>query len=187
MKNVILDLDNTLISAEALEDFPFNKEGAKEKSIQFAIHDMDGYYIIFERPLVQEFLDFLFENYNVSVWTAASKDYALFIVEQVLLQDPSRKLDYIMFSHHCDISKKKYTYSKQLKLIFDVFQLPNYNKYNTIIIDDLDEVHKCQPDNSIHIKEFEILDNGSENDRELERTRKQIKAIFQKLDTINEQ
>lgn len=181
-KNVLLDLDNTLLSAEALEDFPFDKEGIKEKSIQFALHDMDSYYIVFERPLVQEFLDWLFENYNVSVWTAASKDYALFVIDKIILTKPNRKLEYIMFSYHCDISKKKYKYSKQLKLVFDHFKLEGFNKHNTIIIDDLDEVHTCQPENSIHIKAFEILDDGSEYDTELQNTKSQVKDIFKKLD-----
>ena len=63
--NVILDLDNTLISAEAIEDFPFANSGIREKAIQFKIHDMDGYYIVFERPHLQEFLDFIFEIYSV--------------------------------------------------------------------------------------------------------------------------
>ncbi len=182
MKNVILDLDNTLLSAEAIEDFPFNEKGIKEKAVQFAIHDMDGYYIVFERPLVQKFLDHLFDTYNVSVWTAASKDYALFIIDKIILKNPSRQLDYIMFSHHCDISKKKYKYSKQLKLIFDVFKLPGYDKNNTLIIDDLDEVHQCQVNNSIHIPAFEILSKNSEYDRELENTEVQIKKVFKNLE-----
>ena len=44
---------------------------------KFSYHDMDGYYIVFERPGLQEFLDYLFANYIVSVWTAATKDYAI--------------------------------------------------------------------------------------------------------------
>jgi len=180
-KNVFLDLDNTLISAEALEDFPFKQEGIREKAIKFAIHDMDGYYIIFERPHVQEFLDWLFENYNVSVWTAASKDYALFVIEKIVLKNPDRKLDWIFSSYHCDISKKKYSKSKQLSLVFDHFKLDGYNKNNTIIIDDLKEVSDCQPNNSIHIKAFEILESGSENDVELFRTRGQVESVMKKL------
>lgn len=178
--NVVLDLDNTLISAEAIEDFPFDKDGIKDKSIKFAIHDMDGYYIIFERPYAQDFLDWLFANYDVSVWTAASKDYALFIIEHILLKKPGRQLQYILFSHQCDLSKQNFNgNSKNLKMIFDKFKLPGFNKDNTIIIDDLDEVYNSQPKNAIHIKEFEILDEGSEYDKELKNTiPEQIKEKF---------
>lgn len=172
--NVFLDLDNTLISAEAVEEFPFKKKGMKEKAVQFTIHDMDGYYIVFERPGVQEFLDWLFDNYNVSVWTAASKDYALFIIDRVLLTKHGRKLDYILFSYHCELSRKMHRSHKQLKLVFDTFQLPGYTPENTIIIDDLHEVQKCQPNNAFQIHAFEILKDGSEDDRHLVSMRKLI-------------
>lgn len=174
--NVFLDLDNTLISAEAVEEFPFKKKGMKEKAVQFTIHDMDGYYIVFERPGVQEFLDWLFEHYNVSVWTAASKDYALFIIDRVLLAKPNRKLDYILFSYHCELSRKIHKSHKQLKLVFDVFKLPGYTPENTIIIDDLHEVQKCQPNNAFQIHAFEILKDGSEGDRHLISMRKLIES-----------
>lgn len=176
--NVILDLDNTLISAEALEEFPFEEKGIKEKAKNFTIHDMDGYYIVFERPNLQIFLDWLFENYNVAVWTAASKDYALFIIDQIILKKPNRKLDFILFSYHCDISRKKYKYSKQLKLIFDVFKIDNYNDNNTIIIDDYDEVYKCQTSNCIPVKAFNILAQDSEKDNEFKKIKKEIVKKF---------
>jgi hypothetical protein len=69
--NVVLDLDQTLVSAEDWNTQDFKKYKKKAKKFQF--HDMDGYYIVFERPNLQSFLDYLFANFNVSVWTAASK------------------------------------------------------------------------------------------------------------------
>jgi RNA polymerase II subunit A small phosphatase-like protein len=168
-KNVILDLDNTILSAESMEDFPFHKPEMKEKALKFTIHDMDGYYIIFERPRVQEFLDYLFANFNVSVWTAASKDYALFVIENIILAKPDRQLSFIFFSYHCKISKNLYNRSsKNLKLIWEKFYLGNeFNAKNTIIIDDLPEVCESQPKNCIAIYPFEILEKGSENDNVL--------------------
>jgi TFIIF-interacting CTD phosphatase-like protein len=177
-ENVFLDLDNTLVSAEPIEKFPFNESGMKEKATKFKIHNMDDYYIVFERPFVQEFLDFLFDNYNVCVFTAASKDYALFILDKILLKRSNRKLDYFFFSYHCDISAQIFDYSKKLKMLFDIFKLDGFNKKNTIIIDDLDEVYECQPDNCINIKAFEILDEGCENDTELKKMPKRIREKF---------
>ena len=103
---LILDIDNTLICAEVSKEFPYNKKGIKEKALNFPIHDMDGYYIIFERPFLQDFLDYVFDNFNVSIWTAASKDYALYIIKNVILNKPNRKFNCIFFSYHCNISKK---------------------------------------------------------------------------------
>jgi FMN phosphatase YigB (HAD superfamily) len=181
-QTVLLDLDNTLISAEAMEEFPFKKKGIQEKAIQFAIHDMDGYYIVFERPHVQEFLDWLFSEYNVGVWTAASKDYALFIIEKIVLADrPERKLDFIFFSYHCDVSKKHYSTSKKLQLLFDQFKL--YKPNSTIIIDDLPEVFKCQPKQAIPIYPFEILKENSENDNELIQLKEKIPLKFSELES----
>jgi TFIIF-interacting CTD phosphatase-like protein len=167
VKNILLDLDNTLISAEPITDFPFTKEGMREKAMNFPIHNMDGYYIVFERPDLQDFLDYLFSNYNVAVWTAASKDYAIFIVEHILLKKPNRTLDFILFSYHGDIAYKKHKGTKNLKLIWDTLELDGYTPDNTIIIDDLKDVYDTQPTNAINIKAFEILDDGSEHDKEL--------------------
>lgn len=164
VKNVFLDLDNTLISAEPIEDFPFGRKNIKRKALQFSIHNMDGYYIVFERPGLQEFLDNLFANYNVSVWTAASKDYALFIIDKIILTKPNRQLDYVFFSYHGDLSKKMYRNPKDLRLLWEVFKLRDYTADNTIIIDDYIDVVKNQRNNSIQIHPFEILDEGSERD-----------------------
>ena len=61
--NVILDLDSTLICAEPIESLP------KGDFSEFKVYNMDDYYKVFERPYLQEFLDFLFANFNVSIWT----------------------------------------------------------------------------------------------------------------------
>jgi len=160
--NVVLDLDQTLISAEDWipADFAKNKNKAKK----FEFHDMDGYYIVFERPHLQEFLDYLFANFNVSVWTAASKDYALFIIDKIILTKPERSLDWIFFSYHCDLSNKKKGASKSLEMFWDEYKLEGYTKDNTVIIDDYDEVYKTQPDNCIIAVPFEFDKDGSEKD-----------------------
>ena len=159
---VLLDLDNTLIFAEPTEDYDFNKN--KDKAEKFNYHDMDGYYIVFERPGVQKFLDYLFANYTVSVWTAASKDYALFVIQKIILQKPGRKLDHIFFSYHCDVSSGKKSGTKDLETLWDIFKLPGYSNDTTVILDDYDEVHRTQPGNCIIAIPFEFSTDGSEND-----------------------
>lgn len=161
---LILDLDQTIISAEASEEFDFKKY--TDKSKLFRYDDMDGYYIIYSRPHLQEFLDYAFKNFNVTIWTAASKDYALFIIEKIVINNkPDRKLDFIFFSYHCDLSKKKKKYSKELCMLWDIHKLPGYSEKNTVIIDDYkSDVHKCQPNNCIIAPPFEFTKEGSEND-----------------------
>ena len=177
--NIVLDLDQTIISAEPLEEFNLSKyndkiKSHKEKWGENSVADMDGYYIVFSRPYLQEFLDYIFENFNVVIWTAATKDYALFIIKHLILgydiktqtyKYPNRKIDFIFFSYHCEWSEYERKYTKELCMIWDKHQLPGYSQSNTVIIDDYKaDVHKCQPNNCIIARAFKIKKKGSEND-----------------------
>ncbi len=177
---VVLDLDQTLISSESIRDF--DEDEFPEKSGLFDKYVMDDYYIIYARPHLQEFLDYLFHNFNVTVWTAASKDYALYILEHIVLQNrPERCLDFFFFSYHCGLSKKFKKGSKNLKMLWDVHRLPGYTDKNTVILDDyVEDVHRIQPNKCIIAPPFEFLDKGSENDHFL-------KDLIPHLDIMKEQ
>jgi hypothetical protein len=161
--NIFLDLDQTVISAEESEDFKPKKH--KNKMKKFKYYYMDDYYVIFERPNLQLFLDYLFTNFNVSIWTAAGKDYALFIIKNIILANKkNRKLDYIFFSYHCNISKDYTNNTKDLTMLWKTYKFGKFNKHNTVILDDYDEVYNTQPNNCIIAKPFEFLDEDSEKD-----------------------
>lgn len=167
--NIFLDLDQTVISAETTtEDEKFDWKKHKDKAKKFRYKNMEGYYIIFERPGLQKFLDFLFANFNVSIWTAASKDYALFIIEKIILNNKkNRKLDWIFFSYHCDISKLTKKGTKDLSIMWNEYNIPGYTKDNSVIIDDNVEVYNTQTGNCIIASPFEFTHDGSENDHYL--------------------
>lgn len=183
---LVLDLDQTLISAEASEELDFNKY--KDKSKKFRSDDMDGYYMVYSRPYLQEFLDYIFKEFNVTIWTAASKDYALFIIEKIILNNvPERKLDFIFFSYHCDLSKKKKKHSKELCMLWDIHNLPGYTNKNTVIIDDYKaDVHKCQPNNCIIAPPFEFPQEGSENDTFLKDVIPQLTKMKNRIEQNDE-
>lgn len=191
--SILLDLDQTLISAEATDEIDFSKY--KHKEGKFRVDNMDGYYMVYSRPHLQEFLDYLFKNFNVTIWTAASKDYALFIVDKIILNNqPERKLDFIFFSYHCDLSKKNKKYSKELCMLWDIHKIPGYSYKDTVILDDYKaDVHKCQPNNCIIATPFEFTKEGSENDRflldlipELEKMKQRIKEENEDItNTVN--
>lgn len=173
IRNIILDLDETLISAIDTEDLK-NKtklDDYKKRKNLFRTHSMDTDYIIIERPGVQTFLDFLFKNYNVSVWTAASKDYALFVIDKVILKKNTRKLDFILYGSHCDHSRERSGCIKQLN---QLFHFHNYYPTNTIIIDDNRNVIEKQNNLVIPIKPFQFFKKDSENDNKLESIREKI-------------
>lgn len=193
MINILLDLDQTLISAEVLqededdidEDYEeeiYDIDEYKMKAINFDFENMDNYYVIFARPGLQRFLDFLFANFNVSVWTAASKDYAMFIIEKMILMNkPERKLDYVFCSYHCKITDKVKNGTKDLSILWDKYKLPGYNKNNTYILDDYDEVYETQPDNCIIAEPFYFTHEGSENDQFLGKLTNKLKKLKKRM------
>lgn len=173
--NIFLDLDETIISAIEFEKYNENKLENDKRKNNFSVYNMGKDYIVFERPHLQEFLDYLFENFNVSIWTAASKIYALFIIKNIILKNPNRQLDYIFFSYHCNLSEKFKNGLKDLSLLWDTYNLPNYKDSNTVIIDDNPEVKKtgfC-----ISAPEFIFTDRNSDQDTFLIELTSKLKKI----------
>lgn len=159
-RHIILDLDQTIISGEAIDEFEVKNEKRKKN---FNYHTMENDYYIFERPNLQKFLDYIFENFKVSVWTAASKDYALFIIENVILKKSNRRLEWIFYSYHCDISEKLTKSSKNLKVLTNHFDIEDFN-CDTFIFDDNEDVYNSQPDRCLIAQPFFFTEKGSEDD-----------------------
>lgn len=159
--NVFLDLDSTLICSLSMDGKdPEISHMPTQYQKLLKYHDMKNYYRIFERPGLQQFLTYLFDHYNVSVFTAADKDYAIFIVDRILIGGrKERKLEYLFYGYHSGISENIFKSPKDLRLLWDVFQLPGHNKCNTIIVDDLPAVYKANPNNTVRAPPFEILSN----------------------------
>src|SRR5690606_6470295 len=148
--NVILDLDNTLVSA-----IEYQKLNNIYRNTNLKYHILDKSFIIFERPYVQRFLDFLFKNFNVSIWSAGTKDYVLFIIKNVIQTSPSRKIHTILHYDHCVMSSKFYPDTpKDLRFLYNIIK--GYKSSNTFIIDDLDEVYISQPSNCIQVPRFDL-------------------------------
>lgn len=174
--NVILDLDETLVSSHGVSNFPFDKPDIRNKILNYTFHNMESYYIIFERPHLQDFLKFLFKNFNVSVWSAGSKDYVAFIVNNVILKpDPTRKLDYLLWSYHCKDSNKKHKNKKCLKILWDDYKLDEFTKKNTVLVDDMKETCQPQKKNCINVPVFDILE--TKKDSYLKELRNKLKNI----------
>jgi len=176
--NIFLDLDNTLISSLSKDE---ERKIMKPRMKKFEWKNMEGVYKVFARPGLQNFLDYLFQNFNVSVWTAASKSYALFIIDKFILENhPERTLDYILFSHHCRRSKRQKNAQKSLDMLKTVYNLHDFDLNSTYIIDDHPEVYKTQPKNCIHIKPFEFTDRRSYEDTELNNIKNKLEKITSK-------
>ena len=187
--NIVLDLDNTLLCAVDFReinnrnfDNVFNE---KLKYVDF-IFEEKPLYRIFLRPNLEDFLDFLFEEFNVSVFTNAEKDYADFVVRNIILNSSqSRKLDFVFYRYHSNIVLQNYGKMKDLRFIWDMAHIYYFFPSNTIIIDDLYLVKQSNFYNCLAIKPFEIslrhlLINKSNNGYQ-----KYIDSIFQDNSLIN--
>lgn len=171
-KYFVLDLDETLISG-----IPKKQKHTLKKLENY---NMDNYYTIYCRPHLQEFLDYVFEHFNVIIWTAASKDYCLFIVKNIVLKNPNRNISKIFFSYHCSLSKKfakNKNVPKKLSILWEKFGLKDINKHNVVILDDFEDVYSCQKENCIIAKSFDALVDGSESDVFLKDVLKQLDSL----------
>ena len=176
--NIILDLDNTLINSLTFKEL---KNISKNREKKFTYIDMDKSYRVFLRPHLQEFLDYLFDNFTVSVYTAASSAYASFIIENIILSKPNRKLDLVLFSYHCSYSRKYHKCTKDIRMLWNELKLKGYFSDNTWIVDDLPEIYNTIPKHTIKAKYFDVLESNSENDTFLLDTIEKLKDIKRKI------
>ena len=165
--NVILDLDNTIISTQSTK--------SKVKYYNYLIYDKTE--VIYFRPHLQEFLDYLFDNFNVSVFTHADKDYAMFIVDNIILGRKERKLDFVFYRYHVNMGMRLYNGYKDLRLLWDEFKMYGFYPSNTVIIDDNVLVQQTNPYNTIRVVPFEA---NNEKDDELLRVIKVLQYLKQK-------
>lgn len=173
IENVILDLDNTLIHSVDKGEFCINKNVLK-KMEKFTFHDMKPHFIVFERPGLQDFLTFLFKNYNVAVWSAGTPTYVDYIIDHVVQRNlKSRKLVFVYNSKDCERSKKKYESIKDLRYVYS--KNKGWDQSNTVIIDDLIDVYNSNPKNTIQIKDFNFCGKGSTTDNHLDKILKMLK------------
>ena len=182
--NLIWDLDNTLISAVPTEEYPFWDGDVQKKLAPLKKpYDMDGFYVIYERPGLQDFLDWTFKHFNVNIWTAATKDYCTFICKEILTQDrPNRKICWTFFSYHRKRSSKKFGKKnpKDLRLLWEVYQIPHMHSQNTFIVDDHPHVKSCQPAVAVRCPEFETLEGG-ESDNYLKSLKKGLEKYLKEF------
>ena len=149
---VILDLDHTLISAVEM-----NKLNTVHDPKAFKYKDFANTYRIYERPYLQQFLDQLFSKYRVAVWTAAGISYANFIIKNFILTKPSRNLEFIMWSEHCDYSEEKYDHQKKLKAL-------DFIDKEVVILDDNEEVLETQGKKSVDSRDFNVEYENAKDD-----------------------
>jgi len=88
---ILLDLDETLIHQENNEEMKYNSKidpfFPDDPVIDYSKFDSfiskNGENTCLIRPHLKEFLDFLFKNFNVGVFTAQGKEYAIYNSKEI--------------------------------------------------------------------------------------------------------
>lgn len=134
---VILDLNGVLI------DRQYGKGLAPEEGISWKV----GSFLVYVRPGLNDFLTWLFENYDVAVWSSVKK----FNVDQLvkfIFDDEPYRFSKLKFVWHQDMTDQeenpdpalrnvKPLFIKDLRKVWDAF--PEYDHTNTILVDDTKE------------------------------------------------
>ncbi len=146
---VILDLDNTCLCA-----IPYKDKDTVLNQDKYTYHDLETIFRIYERPGLQTFLDILFNNYKVGIWTAASIAYAIFVIKKCIIAGrPERTLEFVLWDKHCKYSERK-SLNKQTKHIELLESL--YDKNKLVLIDDNIDVLR-QKKHTINSNYFDVV------------------------------
>jgi len=152
IRNIVLDIDHTLLHA-------VDRRIDQVSDSAFCYFDVKKYQHldVFERPYLQHFLDYLFDNYNVGIFTAGHEYYGDFVCENIIMNE-QRTPAFLLHREHFDECQEIFHTYKDLKYVEQLY--PEFKASETIIIDDYDCVRDTNGLHCIHIKEFNLLDHS---------------------------
>ena len=149
MKNLlVLDLDETLVHATS-------------KQLHYPECFRAYRYFVYKRPYVDDFLNFIKDYFQVAIWTASDKAYALRVLDQLLPQN--YPLKFVKTREDCtlkfDFELQDYYQVKKLKKL----KKKGYYLEKIFIVDDTPKKAEMNYGNYIKIFPYE----GDQNDDEL--------------------
>lgn len=153
---IVLDLDETLIHYMTAPEWLLVPEDEKAK---YEIHTpfLNGGTAVL-RPNFKEFLNYIFENCVVSIFTYAPEDYAQEIAS-VLTDGHPEKFANIWSFEVAEYASNLLERAKDLRYLWYNLNPKVMTPCNTILIDDLDENtnNDSNRNNAIQIQEFRLL------------------------------
>lgn len=143
--HVVLDLDETLVSLVT--------KPVKGRKYDFKFNIDNNVYYGKKRPSLSLFLKYLFKKFQtVSVWTAATRPYAIKVLDNILTTEQKNRLSFFLTREHLH-TKLNGTYTKPLSYIFSNNKL-GIKPSNTIIIDDRESAMADNVGNAIIIPQW---------------------------------
>ncbi len=176
-KAIILDLDETLIHSVVLPIPDFYLAQICDFSFQFG-----EFFYVFKRPGLDQFLQTVFTYYKyVGIWTAAEPNYAKEIIRNIITSNQLQRLVFVFTRRDCELAYSKYYY-KPLYTVWNEFPL-QFNKFNTMILDDMPLTIKANVPNGILAPAF--TPNNLKQDEYLWNLIKLINTSLQSSNTFN--
>ena len=161
---IIFDVDNTLVHTVYESDWITIKKETK--------HAITNNKLMLIRDYCSDLLDYCFKNFNVGFWSTGTPKYILPIIKNLVPdEDNYKKIKLLLCRTHWDnkqttyqniFTKKKYkilNYNdrlvKPLDFLFTNIDFKRqFNKKNTLLVDDRSEQIGINPYNSIHIPKY---------------------------------
>ena len=140
--NIVLDLDNTLILTLPLQNSDRRHSRVHIHFVEYTIGTIR--FRTYARPYLTYFLQELNKIANISVWTAATRGYAEFMIKHFF---PPEITIHLLLTREETVRYSKRT--GRLKPVDVIFP-----RDTTYIVDDLEYVHQSNPWNSIPIVPF---------------------------------
>lgn len=152
--HIVLDLDETLIYTQ------MHKPSATKCDFKFTI--AGSTYYVSKRPGLDNFLNFVFGHFeSVSVWTAATEEYAKIIMQHIFTNEQRNSLLFIKTRADNHISLLYPLYKPLLVLFKDnKAKAIKMRASNTIMIDDREEVMSANYGNGFLVPPY----NGNKTD-----------------------
>jgi hypothetical protein len=127
--NIVLDLDETLVSVST--------NPKRSYDFKFALNDGVNkplWYYALKRPNLDIFLRYIFKKFQtVSIWTAATHDYAVQIIRGIMTPIQQSRLAFVKTRGDLKIIQDG-SYTKPLHHVYNNHTL--IKKHNTLMIDD---------------------------------------------------
>ena len=156
--NVLLDIDETMIHSVVTpcSRVPRKPDPRYDSLVMSTGDGSKECYVVYGRPYLQEFLDYVFANFNVGILTYGTKDYAQPILDHFVTrpQNPERKLIYKMDRDY-EHKTKNLVGKKNLSHLFKVLRPAGFYRWNTILVDNDEIVSLTNPSNVIKVPDFE--------------------------------
>ena len=134
MLNIVLDLDETIINTLIVDKKELPGLLNQELCIGSFTFDNDDkfHYIVFVRPNLYDFLNYLDDNFNIYIYTNASQEYAINAINLI-----SKNITYFSIKKiQSRIMNNGNVILKTLKTLNNI----GLTKSNTLIIDDRSDV-----------------------------------------------